>query len=130
MDDGLVKRYLDWIAEVEFAADLAADLSELAVAALSDGTDFGGPWVMLDHGYGSLLAPIADGMDIRFGEVVTAIEATDDGVTVSTVLGRHRADRVVATVPLGVLKAGSIAFSPALPDRSRERSVGWGWAAS
>ena len=116
VDAALVARYLDWIPEVEIAADLAADLSELSVAALSDGEAFGGPWVMLDHGYGSLLAPIADGVDIRFGEVATAIAATDDGVAVSTATGRHRADRVIVTVPLGVLKTGSIDFSPALPD--------------
>jgi hypothetical protein len=39
------------------------------------------------------------------------------GVTVRTSAGEAlRADAVVVTVPLGVLKAGAIAFEPPLPD--------------
>src|SRR4029079_12006348 len=38
-----------------------------------------------------------------------------DGVAVDTDSGRHDADRVVVTVPLGVLKAGVIALEPGLP---------------
>ena len=116
VDPALVERYLAWSAQVELGEDRAADLTELSLLTYRDGEEFGGPWVMLEGGYHAVFAPIADGLDIRLGERVTAIAADASGVTVTTGTGTQRADRVVVTVPLGVLKAGDIAFDPPLPD--------------
>jgi predicted NAD/FAD-dependent oxidoreductase len=115
LEPGLVDRYLDWIAATEIAADLAADLDELSIRALDDGVTFDGPWVMLDRGYRALLEPLAEGIDIRLGEWVSAIDDPGGRVRVTSTRGIFEADRVVVTVPLGVLKAGSIAFTPDLP---------------
>ena len=55
------------------------------------------------------------GHDIRLGHEVTGIDYTGDEVVVTMRSGDvFEADRVVVTVSLGVLKAGSIAFVPAL----------------
>lgn len=115
IDRALVERYLAWSASVELGEDRAADLTELSLRTYLDGEEFGGPWVMLDGGYHAVFAPIADALDIRLGERVTAIATDASGVTVTTDGGTHRADRVVVTVPLGVLKSGDISFTPPLP---------------
>jgi monoamine oxidase len=62
----------------------------------------------------------AVGLDITLDTEVTTIEGSDSGVvaTARTRGGaeeRHEASHVIVTAPLGVLKAGSISFSPTLP---------------
>jgi hypothetical protein len=78
----------------------------------------------VDGGYRRLLTPLAAGLDIRTGTRVTRIRVTPDGVEVTTADGgRLVADHALVTVPLGVLKAGDIAFEPPL-ERDRTRAIG------
>jgi len=84
---------------------------------------FDGADVVVTTGYDELLKPLAEGLDIRFSHTVTEIEYDeDDGVSVTTDKGTIEADYCICTVPLGVLKAGKIAFSPELPKKYR-RSI-------
>jgi len=76
-----------------------------------------GDEVIFPRGYDEVPRRIAAGLDIRLNEIVTRVARTTSGVTVSTDQGDYSARTAVVTVPLGVLKAGSIEFSPALPDR-------------
>jgi monoamine oxidase len=64
--------------------------------------------------------------------VVKSVNQSPLGVTLTTAKGaRIAADYVIVTVPLGVLKAGSISFSPPLPTAKRTaintmvRAGGW-----
>ena len=75
-----------------------------------------GDEVIFPRGYDELPRRIGAGLDIRLEHTVTAVIRSTDGVTVSTAHGDFTAERVIVTVPLGVLKAGHIAFDPALPD--------------
>jgi hypothetical protein len=68
-----------------------------------------------DGGYRGLVSALARGVDVRTGTVVSRIEYSERGVSVETSNGVVRGSHVVVTVPLGVLKAGSIEFSPELP---------------
>jgi monoamine oxidase len=52
---------------------------------------------------------------IEFSKPVTSIDYTGSSILVTAGGASYTADRVLVTVPLGVLKSGSIAFSPALP---------------
>jgi polyamine oxidase len=67
-----------------------------------------------EGGYVTLVDRLAQTLDIRLNEVVTAIEQDEDGVTV-TASQDFEGSHVIVTVPLGVLKAGSIDFEPDLP---------------
>lgn len=67
-------------------------------------------------GYRRLVEAMGGGLTIRLETVVTTVEVTQSGVRVETAdgsaeLGSH----VVCTLPLGVLKHGSVRFEPALP---------------
>ncbi len=75
----------------------------------------GGDLLVYDGGFGRLVAGLADGLDIQTGVVVERIEYGEAGCTLRTNRGDFAADRVIVTVPLGVLKAGVIDFAPPLP---------------
>ena len=67
-------------------------------------------------GYRRLLEPLADGVDVRLGAVARRVEVGAAGISVETEDGEtHLGSHVLVTVPVGVLKAGSIAFEPGLP---------------
>ena len=66
-------------------------------------------------GYRSILAPLAAGSAIRLGRTVRRIEQTGDGVTVVGDGWSESGSHAVVTVPLGVLKTGTIEFAPPLP---------------
>ena len=68
------------------------------------------------NGYDSVTNMLATSLDIKTGVAVTAVEYGGGGrVKVHTEEGTLRADRVILTVSLGVLKAHQIDFSPQLP---------------
>lgn len=75
-----------------------------------------GDEVVFPGGYDALATALADGLDIRLGQPVTAVEWSAAGVRVTTASESFEAGRVVVTVPLGVLKARTIDFEPALPE--------------
>ena len=75
-----------------------------------------GDEVIFPRGYDELPHRVGAGLDVRLDHVVARVVRSSGGVVVHTDVEEFTADRVVVTVPLGVLKAGSIAFEPALPD--------------
>ena len=71
-------------------------------------------------GFGAIVDDALDGLDVRLSSPVAAISHSDAGVSVRLGTGEAvSADRVVVTVPLGVLKAQGIAFDPPLPFAQR-----------
>jgi monoamine oxidase len=70
---------------------------------------------VLTGGYRSLVDHLAESLEVSLEEPVLAVEHGAGGVIVSTASRSIQADRVVVTVPIGVLRQGSIVFTPALP---------------
>jgi monoamine oxidase len=71
-------------------------------------------------GYDLLHKALAEGVDVRLNTVAEAVEWGARPVRVRARSGDvFEADRVVITLPLGVLQAGSVRFSPDLPDWKR-----------
>jgi len=67
-------------------------------------------------GYQSLVEDALHDVDVLPSSTVTSVTTTERGVSLRLARGDSlSADRVIVTVPLGVLKAGSIEFTPALP---------------
>jgi polyamine oxidase len=73
-----------------------------------------------DGGYARLVGTLAQGLDIRTGELVETVRWDDGGVVVETSRATHRGSHAIVTVPLGVLKADVIRFDPVLPARKRD----------
>ena len=71
-------------------------------------------------GYSALPAFLAKGLDVRFGHVVTSVSESAGSVTVAGANFSLSADHVVVSLPLGVLKSGSVRFSPALSSAKQQ----------
>ena len=71
------------------------------------------------QGYASIYRALADGLDIRLNTPITAL-AWDDGVRAETADGQiFEADQTILTLPIGVLQANKVRFSPELPPAKR-----------
>lgn len=79
-------------------------------------------------GYSQLINDAAQGVAIQLNEPVQCISYDDSGVTVLTADNRYRADVVLITVPLAILKTGKVRFDPALPATKSEAiaRIGYG----
>jgi monoamine oxidase len=94
--------------------EYAADAAELSANHFDDGADERGGDALFLDGYDGLVNAVARGLDIRLGVVVSAIDTSGDRARITTSRGAFEGAAVVVTVPLGVLKAQAIRFTPAL----------------
>jgi monoamine oxidase len=71
-----------------------------------------------------VLHKLQEGLDVRTSAIVRSVtcSCSTGGVIIATDTACYDADFAVITVPLGVLKAGAIAFSPPLPQDVNYRS--------
>lgn len=100
--------------------DVAEDADNLSLKYWEDGyLVYGYGDSVLHQGYQSVVDALADGLDIRLRHVVTRVDTGAGTALVTTDRGRFEADKVLVTVPLGVLKAGAVGFEPPLPEGKR-----------
>lgn len=108
---------LNYAVNVFLEQDSAADASELSCVYYDDGEEFGGGDVLFPDGYGRLAEALAQGLDVRLGHVARKIAHGKRQVEVTTERGSFTAERAIVTLPLGVLRSGSVEFDPGLPKR-------------
>ncbi|WP_137144477.1 FAD-dependent oxidoreductase [Mycolicibacterium sp. CR10] len=116
LDDPLMQ----WCVASTINAEYAADPDELSLRWFGSEGQLGGPDVILPGGYVQLVDHLARGLKVTLNADVTRISYGDTGVRVDTAQGVIEGDRVIVTVPLGVLKADVIAFDPPLPSAKRQ----------
>ncbi|WP_309667458.1 FAD-dependent oxidoreductase [Tabrizicola sp.] len=102
--------------------EYSGDWSRLSAWYFDQGVDFPGDEAVVTPGFGPILAHLGQGIDIRLGEPVCGISPSLHGVEITTTRGTHQADSVVVTLPLGVLKSGSIRFAESLEPK-RQRAI-------
>jgi monoamine oxidase len=108
------------LATLTLTAHLPGSVDEVGVAGMrADGVlhlERGANHRVVD-GYDGLPAHIATGLRIDHGFRVDEVAWAHDGVAVTAADGRTlNARAAVTTVPHGVLRSGSIAFEPSLPE--------------
>lgn len=122
-------RLLNWhYANLEYANAANVNLLSLGGWDQDGGNEFDGRHSQIIGGYGQVPRALLDHptpLDVRLGKSVSKITHSSD-VAQSQTLGSSiietedgqtfKADVVVVTVPLGVLKYHSIKFEPALPE--------------
>ncbi|PWA74935.1 flavin containing amine oxidoreductase family protein [Artemisia annua] len=117
------------LANLEYAnAGLLSRLS-LAFWDQDDPYDMGGDHCFLPGGNGRLVQALAENVPIQYEKTVNAIRYGSDGVQVVVNGGQvFEGDICLCTVPLGVLKSGSIKFNPELPQRKLDgiKRLGFG----
>lgn len=108
---------------IEFEAMNGASIEEQSLFSLTNGViEFSGSDLVFPNGYAEILESLAIGVSIKYRETVQKVKYDDSDVTIETSKTTHHADAAVITLPLGVLKAGSVNFSPDLPD-SKQKSI-------
>jgi monoamine oxidase len=129
------RRFLRWAIAWEVESDEAEDIKHLSLrnycGEKEEGSDFKGDRHSFPEGYGQIPKILAKGQDIRLGHKVQEIAHDKSGVTVTTNQGKFTGDCALVTLPLGVLKAGAVTFTPALPKTKTEaiQRVGFGVAS-
>ncbi|MGH1590990.1 flavin monoamine oxidase family protein [Methylobacterium phyllosphaerae] len=107
------------------AVQAAAGLSRLSLGEDPErvsAVDYDRLWSGSDlwvDGYGDLVARHFGDLPVRLGCPVQAIDWSGREVRIETPRGRLAAAAVIVTVPVGVLRAGTLTFTPALPDPTR-----------
>jgi monoamine oxidase len=109
-----------WNVASQITGEYAADPNQLSLRWFGSEGQFKGPDVILPGGYVELSRHLARGLNIRQGVEVTHVSHGGAQVRIETSQGTVTADRAIVTVPLGVLKAGTIAFDPPLPEPKRQ----------
>ncbi|KAJ8551680.1 hypothetical protein K7X08_021695 [Anisodus acutangulus] len=116
------------LANLEYAnAGLISKLS-LAFWDQDDPFDMGGDHCFLPGGNGKLVQALAENVPILYEKIVYTIRYGTDGVQVVAGGQVFEGDMALCTVPLGVLKGGSIKFIPELPQRKLDgiKRLGFG----
>ncbi|RYR56671.1 hypothetical protein Ahy_A05g022354 isoform B [Arachis hypogaea] len=116
------------LANLEYAnAGLLSHLS-LAFWDQDDPYDMGGDHCFLPGGNGKLVQALAENVSILYEKTVHTVRYSGDGVQVIAGNQVFEGDMALCTVPLGVLKKGSIKFIPELPQRKLDgiKRLGFG----
>jgi polyamine oxidase len=109
--DELILRH---IAQMDIETAYGASMSNLSLKYYSEEEEFkGGDWFVVT-GYDVLINGLSRDLDIRLRSPVDAIRDHGTSVTVSVGSADYLADYAIVTVPLGVIRADAIEFSPPL----------------
>mgnify|MGYP003557557708 FL=1 len=105
---------LGFYLSATFETEYGLEAGRLSAWSTDEGKEFDGDDVLFPGGYGAVMTYLAKGIDVQLSNPVTRIRV-DGGQIVATVAGREeRASAVIVTVPLGVLKAGTLTIEPAM----------------
>ncbi len=108
---------LHYIVDLMYTYEFAEDMDKLSSASDKpyDQSSATGLNVIFPQGYKQILPLISQHVPIKLNQQVKEIRYGKDGVDIDTQDSHYHADKVIVTVPLGVLKSGNIKFIPALP---------------
>jgi monoamine oxidase len=107
-------------ANMVYAQEYGAEPHQLSITADEEGVGGRGGDLLLPDGYDRLVEQVRDGLPVRTGAVVTGVGYDAAGTVVRLRDGEEvPGDHCVVTLPLGVLKSGSVTFTPELPEEKR-----------
>lgn len=107
---------LNFILRGRYETEYAGDVGALSAHWYDDARAFNGEDALFAQGFGVVADYLARDVRIQQGQVVRSIDWSGPTVRVETERAAYSAQALVVTLPLGVLKAGHVAFSPALPE--------------
>lgn len=90
------------------------DLNKLSSTLYNEGEEFGGVEKIATNGYDTIPHYLANGLNIQLNQRVSKVDYSNSKIKVTHNRSESEADFIVVTVPLGVLKANTIQFIPAL----------------
>jgi monoamine oxidase len=107
--------------------EYGADWSALSARHYDEDDAFRGGDALFPQGYDQLAQYAAQGLDIRLGATVRAVQSMAKGVRLTFEDGQvAEVDAAICTLPLGVLQAGDVTFDPPLSPARQEAIAGLG----
>lgn len=91
------------------------DLNNLSSLYYNEGEEFAGEERISTNGYDTIATYLANGLNIKLNQRVSKVDYSATKAIVTHNGTTSEADYVLVTVPLGVLKSGTIQFVPSLP---------------
>ena len=113
--DAAAVKVARFVASYEVENEFAGPIDDLSIAAIEEGRSLRGGDALIVSGYSGIVEWLLAGLEVRLGTPIERIAYDSAGVTVAGASAEEAAERVIVTVPLGVLKAGTIEFAPPLP---------------
>lgn len=122
----ILQRFLYWCEGIIEAIE-GGSLAKISLAEWNP-IEYHQKSAVLLEGMDVFIEDALKGLEVHYNQVVKTIAYGNSGVSVLTSSDKWDADVVVVTVPLGVLKAGSIVFDPPLPKRKVQaiERIGYG----
>ena len=109
------KHLFDAVLSHMYCQDDAAELDQISLKYFDDVWQFDGQEHVFLEGFGKVIEVLSKGVSIELNKVVTEVNYAANEVKVKTLDGSdYLADKVIVTVPLGVLQSNSIKFMPEL----------------
>lgn len=108
-------RLLNFIVSSEIEQEYAGSAERLSTHWYDSAEAFEGEDVLLAQGFQIIVQHLAKGLSIRTNEIVRRVDWSQSAIKVVTESGSFQADKVLLTLPVGVLKAGSVEIVPPLP---------------
>jgi monoamine oxidase len=115
-------RFINFILNSEIEQEYSGSTEKLSAHYYDSDKVFSGDDVLFAKGFKVLPELLAQDLKIELGQVVTEIQWQQSPVRVITQKNEFIADHVVVTLPLGVLQANRVRFSPELP-RSKQNAI-------
>lgn len=110
---------LNFCLSVDIEQEYAGSASMLSSHWYDSAEVFSGDDALFAQGFEVITAYLARGLDVRLDQQVREVWWQGSDVRVRTKANAFVADRVVITLPLGVLQHGDVRFNPDLPDEKR-----------
>jgi monoamine oxidase len=109
------RQLIDFILSSTLEQEYSGSAEELSAHWHDAVKAFKGGDVLFAQGFEVMTRHLAHGLQIHTGQAVQEVRWDGPTVQVTTEHATFEAERVVVTLPLGVLKAASVRFTPALP---------------
>ncbi len=107
----------NFLAKDMVESEAAADLNQISLSTMNTiHSKMSGDHLLPEGGYIRLFSLFVKNISIILNNPVTEVDYNSQGVTVITKKGVYHARYAIVTLPLGVLQAGTVKFSPELPN--------------
>ena len=107
-------RFINFIINIEIEHEYSGSATKISAHWYDSDKEYKGDDALLPLGYKVIADYMAKNLRIERQQVVKEIQWSQSPVRVITAKSTFTADHVVVTLPLGVLQAGSVLFTPVL----------------
>lgn len=118
-NDPAALRFLNFCVSGNIEQEYAGSASRLSSHWYDSAKEFNGDDVLFAQGFKVIAEYLAQGVDVKLSQVVKEIRWQESELRVRTTANEFVADRVVITLPLGVLQHNDVRFVPDLPEEKR-----------